>query len=1429
MKSFYILFYTLIIVFCSVTLIPKISTKINLKKSDGKVTKTLSKLQRIEKAFELEFKKTLDPNLGIVPRERLIQAQLYADRISQFSSRAAISGINWEERGPNNVGGRTRALIYDANDATGKTVFAGSVSGGIWKTTDITAATPVWTPINDLQELAVSTIVQSPINTNIMYFGSGEGWSNIDAVRGTGIYKSTNGGATWAQLSSTNNSNFYYNQKLVIKDVSGTEYLFAATRSGLRRSTDGGTTWTKVLGSGLTATSDRIADIELAANGDLYASAGIFQTDGIYKSTDNGTNWTKLSGGGLPASGYERIELACAPSNSARIYALFQHSTNNTCSGIYRSSDSGASWTSLTVPTVTGGVNLASSQAWYDLIAAVDPNNQDRIIVGGLDLAASTNGGTNWTQISSWYGAGGIQNVHADNHAIVFKPGSSSEALFGNDGGIYRSINANNTSPTFTSKNNSYNVTQFYACAINSTPGSNNYLAGAQDNGSHKYSVAGINTTTSVTGGDGAFTHIDEDQPNIQITSYIYDDYFISTNSMASYTEVEIDAAQDQGLFINPTDYDSKNNTLYGADSINRYHFVTNVGTTNTKGVRTLPFGTRQITTIAVSPNTDFRFFCGLETGQIVRIDNAISASPTMTNISTGLPSGAYFSSIAVEKGNDNHILVASSSYGINSVWETINGGSSWTSVEGNLPDMPIRWIIFAPDNNDQAIVATEIGAWSTDNLNGTSTVWGETNSGLARVRTDMLKVRSCENTIIAATHGRGLYSTSYFEKPIVYFSSNQTNVTESTSATTGCKGYTDVNVPIVISKTASAAANINVTVDVSSTATSAMDYEIITPMPISLLTGGTSQNITVRIYDDGVAESSENIILDFTITNSGSTNAKKKCEYYLHTINIIDNDYTPESTPATIWSEDFESTANFATPTGWSGFYGQTATNPNVFAIYNSTCNNIINTKTAIVMNRQDNICGYNVNVASAATIYKTVDATNYANINVTFDWKGNGEVDWDYGEMVYATGTSGSPTWVVASSQLSGSTSIQNITVSLPSILNNTQFRLGWRWKNDDNTGSTPAFSIDNIVVKGNKPAVIQTATNPLTNKTINVGPYQTVSFFDSSTGNIMGTIKNNTSTDYGCIKVEVDRAGTTSAQFWNNTSSNYLANKIFKITPQAAIAGPIDYDITLFYTQNEVNGWQTATGQTISNAQIIKVSGNNSIADITPINHSSYTIDALTANVVSYNTSDYKISASNLSSFSGFGLGVLGIPYPVSLLSFNGKLVQDKVKLTWITTNEQQNKGFDIERSVNLNEFYKIGFLEGLGNSNTEKEYNFYDEKQLSNVHYYRLKQIDFDGNYKYSNVVKIRFKKFADIIINPNPFSESLIIQFPEIVDSPIFVKIYDNNGKQVYIKNFESNTKTIVIQDDNIKKMARGTYLLQLSDGYETFNSRIIKL
>ncbi len=726
------------------------------------------KLRQIRARYAQEFKQMRDPKTNTVPMERLRVANQYMQSLQAAGkTSAAIAGVNWTERGPDNVAGRTRAILVDPNDGTGNTVFSAGVSGGLWKTTNMNATNPTWTVVDDFfTNLAITSLAADPSNPQVMYFGTGEGYANIDAVRGDGIWKTTNGGTTWTQLAATTGATFDFVQRIA---VNSTGIVLAATATGgLQRSTNGGTTWTKVLGTGLGITgavSNFGYDIEIAANGDIYASiAGT-----VHKSTNAGATFGAAQTLGIAA---DRIELACAPSDANYIYAVVEF--GNVVNGIRRTVDGGTTWTARTEPADADpgcpATDFSNGQGWYNLTVAVEPGNRDALMVGGLDLFKSTDGAGTWTQIAHWYGGFGFQYVHADQHIIYYQPGSSTICYFGNDGGIYRTANANAGTPTIDFKGNDYNVTQFYACAIHPTAFSDYFLAGAQDNGSHQFTTAGMNTTTEVTGGDGAFCHIDQDEPQFQFTQYIFNDFYRSTNSGASWTNI---TAGGTGQFINPTDYDNTNDILYASHNAGQYLRWSDPQTGATfAGVAVAAFGGGSVNAITVSPNTANRVFFGIDNGRVVSCTNA-HAAPTGTNISTGLPA-AMVSCIEVETGNDNHLLVTYSNFGVNSVWESVNGGASWTSVEGNLPDMPIRWALFNPNNSDQAMVATELGVWTTDNLNGGATVWGPSNTGLANVRTDMLQMRQSDDFVIAATHGRGLYSTDAFTTPTALFTSDK-------------------------------------------------------------------------------------------------------------------------------------------------------------------------------------------------------------------------------------------------------------------------------------------------------------------------------------------------------------------------------------------------------------------------------------------------------------------------------------------------------------------------------------------------------------------------------------------------------------------------------------------------------------------------------
>jgi hypothetical protein len=752
--------------------------------------KKVSGAVMLQKAMEQEFRWVRDPQLNYVPRERIFAAKAYMESL-QGGIAARTAALDWDERGPINVGGRTRAMIVDKRDATGNTVFAGSVSGGMFKTTNYLSPVPTWTIVNDfLPNLAIGAMVQDNTNQNIMYAGTGEGWFNFDAVLGNGIYKSTDGGITWNVLPSTivPGANFQYVQDLVI-DNNGN--LFASTRNatqtttstirGVLRSTDGGATWTQVLGAPLTNPSTgqpfatgRAADLEVASNGDIYASLGLVgaavtNRSIVMKSSfaTHGANtgalgaWIDITP--VTPTVTQRTEILVAPSDPQRVYLLMQDSATHQVLNIFRSTTGGTNWTTL--GTAAALNNAGASQTWFNLIGAVDPNNPDVLIVGGLHLGKSTNAGDTWTTISS--GA-----IHVDQHFLQYV--GSSNLYIGNDGGAYFTTNADAAFPTFSNKNNGYNVTQYYATDFHPS-NANYFLAGAQDNGTQKFNSAGMNTTTNATGGDGGFCHIDQSDGGVlQITAFTSNNYARSLNSGGSFSSMS-SVNNNRGQFINPTDMDDDNNILYCGDDAGRYYYITQLEGTPIGNIANVSLmGSRELTAVKVDRSNANTIYVGASFGgalpQVLKISSSNSATPTvMTSATLGAINNATVSSIDIDPANNNHIVATLSNYGVVSVWESTNGGSSFVNIEGNLPDMPVRWAAFAPPNaqlngptggNGGIMLATELGVWTTSAPAGAGTVWIPNNDGLANVRVDMIRYRASDNLVVAATHGRGLFTT---------------------------------------------------------------------------------------------------------------------------------------------------------------------------------------------------------------------------------------------------------------------------------------------------------------------------------------------------------------------------------------------------------------------------------------------------------------------------------------------------------------------------------------------------------------------------------------------------------------------------------------------------------------------------------------------
>lgn len=640
-----------------------------------------------------------------------------------------------------------------------------------------------WRPVDDFfASLSVMRIVADPHNEGVMYFCTGEGFLNenpqkaASIARGAGVWKSTNYGLTWDLLPSTMNDSFIYSQDMVVHPQSGDIYV-ATLYGGLMRSKDDGQTWESVLGQTTgNAGTDRIADIEITADGHLLVALGVWVTDGIYFSeTGDATDW-EIRMNGITGN-YMRIEMATAPSDSGRAYAITCNPSDGyRIGGIFRTDDKGLNWTEVSMPGNDPDV-LAKRQAWYDLIVKVDPGNKDVVLAGGLDIFRSRDGGINWQPLTDGHGspphinAPGIKRgadtlpyVHVDQHEIVFL--TSDTVFFGNDGGIYCSFNMTADSPVFQDLNLNYNVTQYYACAIHPFAGSHSIIGGTQDNGSSGSTSEGISAWDMLSWADGSYCAIHPVDGDAYFTSTQYrriyrrvgDDLDTLTNSQIT---------DNNTLFINPIEIDPVHgNILYQASSSGLWRLKNAKTATKNEWQRSCrPFGS--ISAIGICSDVQNTVFIGRTGGgRIYRIENAdVSPStylPLNADPSGNLPSSGYCSGIFVDPDDGNHVIVTYSNYGIESVWESINAlgaTPSWSNVEGNLPDLPVRWATLHPTNRQVCYAATDAGVFITTKLDGANTVWQPMNEGMANIRVDMIRYRASDQLFVAATHGRGMFT----------------------------------------------------------------------------------------------------------------------------------------------------------------------------------------------------------------------------------------------------------------------------------------------------------------------------------------------------------------------------------------------------------------------------------------------------------------------------------------------------------------------------------------------------------------------------------------------------------------------------------------------------------------------------------------------
>ncbi len=700
------------------------------------------------------------------------------------------ANAGWTGLGPGNIGGRIRSMVIDPTDSA--TLFVGSVGGGVWITNDSGAH---WRPADDLMgNLAVCSMIMDPINKQIMYAGTGEGFGNVDAIRGAGIFKTTDGGASWSVLPATapdqpppapTNTNFYYVNRLAI--ASDASVIVAGTRTGIFRSTDGGLTWTATLQN---ANIGRVA-FAPGDNTKLVASGN--SNDGrVFYSTNGGAAWTV---GTRASAGFGRVDLAYAKGDASIVYASVDASPSP--SELWKSSDGGKTYSKQQAKLASGAAaNFLGGQGWYDNIVWVgDSTNTNLLIVGGVDLFRSTDGGNTLTPISTWWDN---RSAHADHHIIVEDPGyngtTNTKVWFGNDGGMYftndvKTVGNNAAAPYvngWVNKNSKFEVTQYYGVASDAT--TKTVVGGAQDNGSLRYTpTAGANQWNSWYGGDGGQVAVDPGNPNPPaIGPTYYGEYvqlriFRNTNSGASSSASQYicgryydaaaggwqwkpapylipDAVGDQGAnFIAPFTMDPSNANRILAGGVSLWE-TTDPKTLNTNA--TGPTWTSikpgigsKMSAVTIGPSNPNLIYVGYNNGRIDKSVNGTAKPPVWTTVSGPIGVNRMCTCVAIDPKDSNVVYATFGGYTSGNVWKSTDGGTTWYDISAELPEAPVRWVTIHPTDSDYVYLGTEVGVIVSDDA---GVHWNPTNEG----PTDccVYQLSWMDSTLLCATHGRGVF-----------------------------------------------------------------------------------------------------------------------------------------------------------------------------------------------------------------------------------------------------------------------------------------------------------------------------------------------------------------------------------------------------------------------------------------------------------------------------------------------------------------------------------------------------------------------------------------------------------------------------------------------------------------------------------------------
>ena len=744
--------------------------------------------------MEFERSRRADPSTGQIPagmRSKELQFAATLKERSLFAAKGhaqpSVLSVDWQERGPGNQGGRTRGLAIDVSDES--VLFAGSVSGGLWRSADTGRSWTRVTPIDQIQ--SVTTIAQDtrPGSRNIWYYGTGETRANSANLPGDGIFKSTDGGLSWNRLASTvkntpqsRDQMFDYVHRIVVDASNPNEdELYAACYGGIARSTDGGESWVPVLGD--FSNRATYTDVAITTQGVLYAtlSKDGRNEEGIYRSV-NGVDWVDITPSNFP-SNYARIVLAIAPSNEDIVY--FFGRTNGTPQNGHslwaynHNGGNGALWENRS----DGMLFNTETYNNYCQAIAVKPDDEDVVYLGQVRIQRTTDGFRDSNNIRN-QNAGG---QHADQHVYAFFPSDPDKMIAGHDGGVSICYDNSAALMRWEFRNRGYGTSQFYSIAIDpTTPGNPVVIGGTQDNGSWRLNgEEGIEDGRRVFGADGGYAAIADGGVD-HYTSYqngvIFRSHYNDDGVRTDWTRID-PVGGDSYMFIHPYTLDrSDTRIMYLPEgrSLWKNSDLTEIELDKKNQKKSLnwqklqdpilPSGEGSISAVTTSlRNPSNVLYFGTTSGFVYRLDNPGGVGSELVEITAEEMPAGRVNCIVVDPDDGNRVMLAFSNYNVQSIYLSEDGGASWEPVGGNLEEEEdgrgngpsVSWLAIYPADDARIYLAgTTTGLYSTTRLNGMNTLWQQEGAGtIGNVVVDMIAVRDADGYVAVGTHGRGIFT----------------------------------------------------------------------------------------------------------------------------------------------------------------------------------------------------------------------------------------------------------------------------------------------------------------------------------------------------------------------------------------------------------------------------------------------------------------------------------------------------------------------------------------------------------------------------------------------------------------------------------------------------------------------------------------------